>query len=160
MTTTSKVAPVRKSARVGVPPQRAFDVFVNGMHTWWPLAHTLLKSPRQAVVVEPRPDGRWYERAIDGSECSWGKVLAWEPPTRILLGWQLDAAFTFNPDLVTEVEVRFSRDGVDGTRVELEHRNLERYGEQAEHVRAALDSPDGWDLGLREFVNRIPYAAR
>ena len=92
------------------------------------------KSPLEGRVVEPRAGGRWYELGEDGSECDWGKVLVWEPPARVVFAWQLTADWKYNSDFVTEVEVRFIPEGW-ATRVELEHRNLERYGEQAEAVR-------------------------
>jgi hypothetical protein len=151
MTIRITPAPIRKSIRVSCPPPHAFAVFTARMGTWWNPAHTLLKSPRQDVIVEPRAGGRWFERAADGSECSWGHVIAWEPPARVLLAWQLDAQWRFDPDLITEVEIRFVPDG-QATRVELEHRNLERFGEQAEATRAALDSPDAWSDGLTRFA--------
>ncbi|HEX7128210.1 MAG TPA: SRPBCC family protein [Thermodesulfobacteriota bacterium] len=150
MTSTTTPEPIRKSLRVGVAPRRAFEVFTAGMHRWWPVENTLLASPRTAIVVEPHEGGRWFERGADGTECDWGRVLAWEPPTRILLAWQIDARWRFDPGFVTELEVRFVPDGTDGTRVELTHRNLERFGEQAGALRAALDS--GWGKGLEAFA--------
>ena len=91
-------------------------------------------------------------RGEDGSECEWGKVLVWEPPTRVVLGWQLDPDFKFDPNVVTEVEVRFIAEGEGGTRVELEHRNLERFGEHAAKVREAFESPGGWSGLLESFA--------
>ena len=153
MNITIKPAPIRKSLRVMTKPERAFQVFTARMHAWWPPEHSLLAGkPREDVIVEQRPGGRWYERATDGSECNWGHVIAWEPPDRVLLAWQLDGTWSFNPDFLTEVEIRFIADGPDATRVELEHRNIERYGDQAETVRASLDSPDGWSTGLARFA--------
>lgn len=106
------------------------------------------------VVIEPRVGGRWYEVGVDGSECDWGRVLAYEPPHRIVLAWQLDAQWRYDPELVTEVEVRFS--AVEGgTLVELEHRNLERYGAAAEQVRSAIDSDGGWPRELRLFAAAV-----
>ena len=101
--------------------------------------------------MEPRVGGRWFERGEDGSECEWGRVLAWEPPARLVLAWQVDAQWRFDPDFITEVEVRFIPEG-DATRVELEHRNIERFGAQAEATRSALDSPDGWSGLLERFA--------
>ena len=144
-------APVRKSIRVQVPPARAFEVFTAGMGRWWPGSHSINTSPLREVVMEPRVGGRWFERGEDGSECTWGRVLAWEPPTRLLLAWQIDAAWRHDPSLVTEVEVRFLPDGPDATQVELEHRGIERLGAGAEAIRGALDSPAGWSDLLRAF---------
>jgi len=150
--TTNSPAPVRKTVRVAVPPQKAFEVFTTRMSKWWLLEHSMLKAPRESVVLEPRQGGRWYERATDGSECSWGYVIAWEPPHRVVLAWQIDGSWQFNDKLVTEVEVRFASDGSSGTRVELEHRNMERFGEGAEALRAAFDGEQGWGAELASFL--------
>jgi DNA-binding transcriptional ArsR family regulator len=136
------------------PPARAFDLFTAGMHQWWPRAHSLNpKVVRAAVIAEPQPGGRWFERGVDGSECDWGRVLAWEPPHRVLFAWQLDETWRFNPNFSTEVEVRFEAVGDNATQVSLEHRNLERYGVNAEKTRAGLDSAEGWMGGLQVFVS-------
>ena len=145
-------APIRKTVRVSVPPERAFDVFTAKMEKWWLAEHSILKVPRQSVVIEPRPGGRWYETGIDGSECAWGYVIAWEPPGRLVLTWQIDGSWQFNEKFVTELEVRFVPDGANGTRVELEHRNLHAYGEGAEAMRAALDGNEGWGAELASYV--------
>jgi uncharacterized protein YndB with AHSA1/START domain len=144
-------APVRKSIRVNASPERAFDVFTAGMGRWWPATHHIGASPLKDAVIEPREGGRWFERCEDGSECDWGRVLAWEPPSRVVLAWQLNAQWQFDPNLVTELEIRFVPDG-EATRVELEHRNLERFGDMAEQTRAALDSPGGWGGILEGFA--------
>jgi uncharacterized protein YndB with AHSA1/START domain len=122
------------------------------MHRWWPLAHSLLKAPRASITLEPHVGGKWLETATDGSICPWGYVIAWEPPARVVLAWQLDGTWTFNPDFKTEVEIRFTAHGSDRTLVELEHRDIERYGDAMERTRAALDSPDGWAGGLGLFA--------
>ncbi len=150
MTFTAAPAPIRKSVHVAASPQRAFDVFTAGMHRWWLPDHTLLASARQAIIMEPHQGGRWFERGIDGTECDWGRVLSWEPPARVLLAWQIDGQWRFDPEFVTELEIRFVADGTGGTRVELEHRNIERFGEHAEAARASLDS--GWGKGLDAFA--------
>ena len=150
-----KIAPVRKMVRVKASPDVAFEVFTAGMTRWWPGAtHTInpTKSPLKAVVMEPHAGGRWYERGEDGSECEWGKVLAWEPPHRLLLGWQVNAQWAYDPNLITELEVKFIGEGPGAVRVEVEHRDLERYGEAAETIRAAFDSPDGWTGLLETFA--------
>jgi uncharacterized protein YndB with AHSA1/START domain len=110
-------APVRKSILVKAPPQRAFEVFTSGIGRWWPPSHHIGKAELQDAIIEPRAGGRWYERGVDGSECEWGRVLAWEPPQRVVLAWQLSADWEFDPSLVTEVEVRFTPEG-EGTRVD------------------------------------------
>src|SRR5262245_675834 len=144
MNRTITPAPVRKSVRVSADPARAFDVFTMGVARWWPRTHSIGASPMKEAVIEPRAGGRWFERGEDGSECDVGKVLVWEPPTRLVLGWQLSPQFKYDPTVTSEVEVRFIADGTRATLVELEHRHLERHGEQAEALRNAVDSPNGW----------------
>ena len=104
-------APVRKSVRVGAPPERAFKVFTDGIGRWWPKTHHIGAADLDALVIEPKAGGRWYERGVDGVECEIGRVLLWEPPARLVLGWQLTADWKFDRNLVTEVEVRFIPDG-------------------------------------------------
>ncbi len=151
MSATIVPAPVRKTVRVKAPPPRAFEIFTAGMGRWWMKSHSIGSAPQKDVVMEPRPGGRWYERGEDGSECPWGKVIAWEPPSRVLLAWQINGEWKYDADLVTELEVRFIPDG-SGTRVELEHRNLERFGDVADRVRGQLDSPGGWNGLLASFA--------
>jgi uncharacterized protein YndB with AHSA1/START domain len=153
MTTAITVAPVRKRTRVNADPARAFEVFTSGMRRWWPRKQSINKSPIQAIVMEPRTGGVWKERGEDGSECQWGKVLAWDPPARVVLAWQINAQWQYDPNLVTEVEVRFSADG-EGTVVELEHR-LQGYGEAAEQMRELFDGPMAWEGTLQCFAAEI-----
>jgi uncharacterized protein YndB with AHSA1/START domain len=155
MSVTISPAPVRRSVRVKASPDRAFEVFTAGMGRWWLKQQTIGSSPQKEAVVEPRVGGRWFERGEDGSETDWGRVLAWEPPHRVVLSWQINAQWQFDPRFVTEVEVRFVADGEQATRVELEHRNLDRFGEQADAMRAAFDSPGGWQGLLDSFAAAI-----
>ena len=146
-------APVRKSITLKADPVRAFEVFTGRIGSWWPRTHCIGSSPQKDVVLEPRAGGRWYELGSDGSECDWGHVLAWEPPSRLLLAWQIDAQFRFDPGLVTEVEVRFIAEGADATRIELEHRNLERFGDRAEAMRERVGGDNGWTRVLASYVD-------
>jgi uncharacterized protein YndB with AHSA1/START domain len=157
LSATAYVEPVVKNLRVRATPSRAFEVFTAGMGRWWIRSHSInpTKSPIAAVVIEPRAGGRWYERGEDGSECDWGRVIAWEPPTRVVLGWQLDAKWAFDPDLVTELEIRFDAVGDGETDVRLEHRHLERFGSDAAAVRAALASPNGWGVLLEAYEKSL-----
>jgi uncharacterized protein YndB with AHSA1/START domain len=104
------------------------------------------------VILEPRAGGRWYEIGEDGSQCNWGKVLSWEPPTRVLLGWQVDGNWKYDPGFITEVEVTFTPIDAGSTRVDLEHRNLERFGDKIEDVRSKIDSPNGWSGILKVYA--------
>jgi uncharacterized protein YndB with AHSA1/START domain len=152
MTRAITVAPVRKSIRVSATPERAFDIFTAGMSRWWNRQYSINKSPIREVVLEPTPGGRWFERGEDGSTCDWGRVLSWEPPTRLVLTWEITADWKHDPDLKTEVEVRFVAEGKDGTRVELEHRRLELYGARGEEMRGIFDSEMGWKGLLDAFA--------
>jgi uncharacterized protein YndB with AHSA1/START domain len=156
MTTTAtiKPAPVRRSVTVKVPQARAFEVFTDGFGRWWPPSHHIGKTAMTGGVIEPRVGGRWYETCEDGSQCDWGKVVVWEPPSRLVLAWQLDSQFRYDPALVTEVEVRFTAEG-EATRVDLEHRNLERFGAEIEKVRGSIDGPNGWRTVLAQFADAI-----
>ncbi|HEY7619632.1 MAG TPA: SRPBCC family protein [Solirubrobacteraceae bacterium] len=141
---------VSHTLTVRAPVERAFAVFTEGFGSWWPATHHLGDAELAEAIIEPRAGGRWYERNADGSECDWGHVIAWEPPHRLLLAWQLDADWRYDADLVTEVDVRFEADG-DGTRVTFEHRHLERMGDRSEEVRRAIDSPEGWPGILAQY---------
>ncbi|MGH6734489.1 MAG: SRPBCC family protein [Methyloceanibacter sp.] len=147
-----EVASVRKTVTVKAGQERAFEVFA--ACRWWQKEHSILASgsPQKEVIIEPRVGGRWFERGEDRSECLWGEVLAWDPPNRMVLGWQINGNFQFDPNAVSEVEVRFIPEGDDTTRVELEHRHLERFGETAAALRAALDSPQGWSTSITRFA--------
>lgn len=151
MDNSMSAAPVRAQIRVETSPAHAFEVFTGKMGRWWNPAYTINSSPIKDIVVEGKPNGRWYETGEDGSKRDWGKVLVWEAPRGIVLAWQVSADWQFDPKLVTELEVRFVADGARATRVELEHRNLESYGDKAETMRGMLGSPDGWAGLLKRF---------
>jgi uncharacterized protein YndB with AHSA1/START domain len=151
---STAVLPVNKSVVVPASLERAFEIFTAAMHQWWPREHTLNPAvERVAIIAEPQQGGRWFEKAVDGSECNWGRVLVWAPPRRVVFTWQLDHEWKFNADFKTELEVRFEPMGAKSTRVILEHRNLERYGVHALTTRAALDSDGGWMGGLKRYVD-------
>lgn len=145
-------APIRKSIRVKASQQRAFDVFVGQMGQWWLKSHSLLKSPQKDVIVEPREGGRWFEVGDDGSEQEWGRVLKWSPPDQVVLAWQLNADWAYDPEFETTVEVHFVADG-DHTLVEFEHRDLERFGLRAEELRGSYESgmEGGWAALLDQY---------
>jgi uncharacterized protein YndB with AHSA1/START domain len=147
---------VRRSVTIQGLPDHAFAVFTDGLSTWWPLqTHTIGAQPAAAAIIEPRAGGRWFERAADGSETDWGRVLAWEPPHRLVLSWEITPDWQHDGAIDTEIEVTFVADG-DRTRVELEHRGLETYGDRAEEMRGIFESEGGWG-GL---LDRYATAAR
>ena len=136
------IAPIRRSVVVKAPPARAFTAFTKDMARWWPAFATIGANPFVAVVVEPREGGRWFERDAEGNETEWGKVLAWEPPGRVVLAWQIDAAFKYDPNLITEVEMTFTTQPDGATLATFEHRNLERMGDSAAALAEMLGN--GW----------------
>ena len=150
MTKTITLAPVRKSLTVKAPQAKAFEVFTSGMSRWWPPTHTILKAPFKDSIIEPREGGRWYHVGIAGSTCETGNVCVWDPPSRVVLVWRLNAKWAYEPDLDAEVEVRFIPDGA-ATRVELEHRYIERMGDGGPAAHAAVDGPGGWSGILEEY---------
>ena len=154
-----KIEPVRKQIVVHASQERAFAVFTGQMDRWWPKEHHVGKSPLARTVLEPRVGGRWYAICEDGSRSDTGKVLAWDPPRRVLLAWQLASGWQYDEDFVTELEVTFVAEGPKRTRVELEHRDLERYGANAEDLRSSIDAEGGWMLGLRSFARAAEEAA-
>ena len=144
------IEPIVHTIEVKAAPARAFELFATRMGEWWPRGKTIAPQPHAAIVLEPRPEGRWYERDAEGNETNWGKVLAWEPPSRLLLGWQLTTQWRYDPDFVTEVELTFAPTASGGTRVTLEHRNLERFG--ADAVAHVDKIREGWPARVANFV--------
>lgn len=144
---------VRKIVTVQAPPEVAWRVFTERMGTWWPLANYKIgKANAVDAVIEPRIGGRWYERGEDGSTCQWGSVLAWEPPSRLVLSWDINADWQYDPAVKTELEVRFIPERQDATRVELEHRHLERYGARRDEMRTIFDTTGDWGRLLQAFA--------
>jgi DNA-binding transcriptional ArsR family regulator len=138
---------VAKTERVSAPLAVAFQVFVG--QEWWPVStHHLAHPAGREVVLEPFAGGRWYERAAGGTETDWGTVLAWQPPYRLLLTWQVSADWTYEPDPArgSQIEVTFTPEGPHVTRVDLVHRHLERYGPHAGRMRRILDGKGGEPL--------------
>ena len=152
----SDVAPVRKSITVKADVARAFRVFTAEFDTWWPRSHHIGKTPMTRSILEERAGGRCYSQHEDGSECDWGRVMTWEPPHRVVIAWQLRGDWTFEPDLAqsSEVEIRFTPESGGKTRVDLEHRHIERHGATAAAVRTGVDSPNGWTGLLELFAAR------
>lgn len=153
MSTPAPVPALRGTITVGVPVERAFSVFTGSIGTWWPPDYHIGQADMAEAILEPREGGRWYERGVDGSECDWGKVLAWDPPHRLVVTWQINGQWQYDPDPghASEIEVRFTADGPGQTTVELEHRLLERLaGGQAIHD--AISGGGGWTAMLELFA--------
>jgi uncharacterized protein YndB with AHSA1/START domain len=153
---------VFKCIHVKAPIERAFSVFVEQMETWWPATHHIGKTPFEAIFVEPRIGGRWYERNVEGKQCDWGTVLAWDPPHRVCFSWHVGPGhdspdWVFDPDLTraSEVEIRFTAEGSESTLVELTHSKLERHGGDTVGLRNMFDGPGAWVAILEKFAQKV-----
>ena len=154
MTTQAQPTSVRTEVIVDAPIDRAFRVFTDRFDAIKPREHNMLTVDIAESVFEPRVGGRVYDRGSDGSECQWGRVLAYEPPDRIVFSWDISPHWQIETDLnrASEVEIRFIADGPNRTRVELEHRNLDRHGDGWEGTRAGVEGDQGWPLYLQRFA--------
>jgi uncharacterized protein YndB with AHSA1/START domain len=154
MSTQEAATSIRKSIVVDAPIERAFKVFTEGFGSFKPPDHNLLGVAVAATVFEPRVGGHLYDRGVDGSECRFARVLAYEPPHRVVISWDISPQWQLetDPDKTSEVEVRFTAESPDRTRVDLEHRNLERHGSGWEGVREGVGGDDGWPLYLQRFA--------
>lgn len=157
MSTSGTDPSVHASILVEGSLERAFEVFTAGLGTWFPSEYNLMSTPIVERVFEPRVGGRIYDRGEDGSECHWGNVLAYEPPHRVVFVWGLTPQWSVDltPERSSEVEVRFTAETPERTRVELEHRHLDRHGEGWERSRASLTDEGGWQWCLQRFAERI-----
>jgi len=154
MSTQTPDTSIGASIVVAAPIDRAFSVFTNDFGRFKPPEHNLLQVEVAETVFEPRVGGHLYDRGIDGSECHWARVLAFEPPDRVVISWDISPQWQLetDPAKTSEVEVRFIAETSDRTRVELEHRNLERHGEGWEGVREGVGGDEGWPLYLQRFA--------
>lgn len=145
---------VRKEVVVNVPPARAFEAFTAQFGDFKPREHNLLGAPIVETVFEPKVGGNIYDRAEDGSECRWARVLAYEPPHRVVFSWDISPQWQLeaDPENASEVEVTFESDGDGRTRVVLEHRNFDRHGPMWMAVRDAVDGDGGWPLYLDRYA--------
>jgi uncharacterized protein YndB with AHSA1/START domain len=154
-------APVRKSVTVKASQHHAFDVFTTGFDGWWPRSHHIGKSPMTRGVIEGRVGGRCYSEQADGTQYSWGEVIVWDPPKRLVLAWKITPNWQYEPDAAkcSEVEISFNPLGDGSTRVDLEHRNFSRAGAGWETMRAMIDGPGGWTQILSLFANEADKPA-
>ena len=155
MTTPAAATSIRHEIVVKAPIERAFSVFTDDFGTFKPREHNMLSVEIAETVFEPRVGGDVFDRGVDGSECRWGRVLAYEPPDRVVISWDISPQWQIETDLdkTSEVEVRFIAEAQDRTRVELEHRNLDRHRDGWEAVRDGVDGADGWPLYLHRFAD-------
>jgi uncharacterized protein YndB with AHSA1/START domain len=157
MTTQAEQTSIRHEIVVDAPIDRAFRVFTEGFDRIKPREHNMLQVDIAETVFEPRAGGRIYDRGVDGSECQWARVLAYEPPDRVVFSWDISPQWQIESDTdkASEVEVRFTTETPERTRVVLEHRNLDRHGEGWEAVRDGVDGQGGWPLYLERFANLV-----
>jgi uncharacterized protein YndB with AHSA1/START domain len=157
VTTQAQTASVRTHIVVDASVERAFQVFTAEFDKIKPREHNMLGVDIAETVFEPRVGGHIYDRGVDGSECRWARVLAFEPPERVLFSWDISPQWQPEPDLekTSEVEVRFIAESPERTRVELEHRHLDRHGPGWESERAGVESEGGWPLYLQRFAGLV-----
>jgi uncharacterized protein YndB with AHSA1/START domain len=154
MTQLGTTTTVRRRIVVNAPIAEAFNVFTQRFGDFKPREHNLLRVAIAQTVFEPRVGGNIYDRGVDGSECRWARILVFEPPHRVVFSWDISPRWNIesNPDLTSEVEVRFFAETSERTRVELEHRNLDRHGAGWESVRDGVDNEAGWPLYLQRYA--------
>lgn len=152
--TQSETTTVRRTIVVNAPIAEAFEVFTARFGEFKPREHNLMKAAIETTVFEPRVGGHIYDRAADGTECRWARILAFDPPERVVFSWDISPRWQIetDPELTSEVEVRFFAETPERTRVELEHRNLDRHGPGWESVRDGVDNDAGWPLYLERYA--------
>jgi uncharacterized protein YndB with AHSA1/START domain len=154
MTQSATTTTVRRQIVVNAPIGEAFKVFTERFGDFKPREHNLLGAPIVETTFEPRVGGHIVDRAEDGSECRWARILAYEPPRRVVFSWDIGPTWQIEPNAenTSEVEVRFAADGADRTKVEIEHRYIDRHGPGWESVRDGVDADDGWPLYLARYA--------
>ncbi|MEO5876290.1 MAG: SRPBCC family protein [Streptosporangiaceae bacterium] len=152
--TRTETTVVRKQVLVNAAIMQAFTAFTERFGDFKPPEHNLLDAPIAETVFEPRVGGHIYDRATDGSVCRWARILAYEPPHRVVFSWDIGPQWQVetDPELTSEVEVRFVAEGTDRTRVELEHRHLDRHGAGWQSVGEGVDGDQGWPLYLARYA--------
>ncbi len=154
MTSDTVDVPVRKTIVVKAPVERAFKVFTEGFDSWWPRGHHIGKSPMKKAIIEGRTGGRCYSEQVDGTDCDWGSILVWDPPHRLVMAWQINGEWQYEPDLAksSEVEIRFTPEAGGSTRVDLEHRYFNRLGADGDKMRIGVSATGGWGSLLDLFA--------
>jgi uncharacterized protein YndB with AHSA1/START domain len=157
MSTPAEATSVRHEVVVEAAIERAFSVFTSDFGAFKPREHNMLGVDIAETIFEPHVGGRLYDRGVDGSECRWARVLAYEPPDRVVISWDINPQWQIetDPGKTSEVEVRFIAETPERTRVVLEHRNLDRHLDGWEAVREGVDSEGGWPLYLRRYADLL-----
>ena len=158
---SSPIPVLHGSALVNAPIDQTFRAFSASLDRWWPREYHIGQADMAEAILEQRAGGRWYEKGVDGSECDWGRVLVWEPPYRLVLTWQINGMWQYDPDPghASEIDVRFSVAGPSQTRVELEHRHIERLVEAQALVDGIEQQGGGWNTLLERLAAFAPTAA-
>jgi len=161
VTDSAQDTSIHHQVTVDAPIERAFAVFTEDLGRFKPREHNMLAVEIDETVFEPRTGGRVFDRGVDGSECQWARVLTYEPPDRIVFTWEISPQWQIETDLSrsSEVEVRFTPESGERTRVEIEHRHLDRHGEGWEGLREGVGGEAGWPLYLGRFAGEVGEAA-
>lgn len=156
MTPPAPIPPITGTVTIAVPIDQAFQAFTGSIDQWWPHEFHIGMADVAEVVLEPRADGRWYERGVDGTECDWGRVLLWEPPHHLVFTWQINGTWQFDPDPghASEIDVRFTAHGPYDTTVAVEHRHFERL-DGGGTINDAIQGGGGWTLLLDSFAKTM-----
>jgi uncharacterized protein YndB with AHSA1/START domain len=155
--TQTRPETIRHTVVVNAGLERAFRVFTEQFGDFKPREHNLMSVPIAETVFEPRVGGHIYDRGEDGTVCKWATIVAYEPPNRVVFTWNIGPTWQLetDPTRCSEVDVRFTAESADRTRVELEHRHIERHGEGWEAVAAGVGGDAGWPLYLRRYVDLL-----
>ncbi len=161
MTTQAEQTSIHTHVVVDAPQERAFQLFTEKFDQIKPREHNMLGVDIAESVFEPRAGGRVYDRGVDGSECQWGRVLAYDIPERIVFTWEISPQWQLetDPERSSEVEIRFIPECPERTRVELEHRHIDHHGDGWEGLRAGIAGDGGWPLYLGRYVQQVDQAA-
>jgi uncharacterized protein YndB with AHSA1/START domain len=153
--------PVKRSVTVKAGVEKAFDVFTAGFDSWWPRSHHIGQSPMTQAIIEPHVGGRCYSTQADGTDCPWGQVTAWDPPKRLVIAWMISPQWQYEPNLekASEVEIVFTPESDNTTRVDLEHRNFSRMDAGWHAMREGVGAEGGWGSLLQLFVVQAEKSA-
>ena len=153
MSSAPAIPNLHGKATVGLPVEKAFRFFTDSFGSWWPADYHIGEAAMADAILEPHVGGRWYERGVDGTECDWGRVLAWEPPSRLVVTWQINGQWQFDADPAhsSEIEVRFTADGPEETIVEIEHRHLDRLV-AGQAIHDMIGQGGGWSAIAEAFA--------
>ena len=151
---TTQYAVVKRTLHVEVPIEKAFQVFTERMGQWWPATHHVGNTPFKDILIDKKKGGRWYEINVEGAECIWGTVVEYQPPKKVVLSWHLQPDWSFSADLskASEVALEFVAEGPEKTRLEFEHRHLERHGAGWENMREQVSGDGGWPAILALYL--------